>query len=101
MKMSIGMNSNSVFLETEMGESTKDLLVGKKFIALKDSNNRIQLQEYISDTPAKGHKAVVSNVDQDGQFEIIIYDDKHEKLFQTKVDKFDIDLVPGTIASAG
>ena len=39
-------------------------------------------------------KVVISNVDQDGLFEVIIYDGD-EKIYETKVENFDIDLIPG------
>jgi len=39
-------------------------------------------------------RVVVTNVDKDGFFEIIVYDDKSEKVFQCKTKSFDIDLLP-------
>ena len=44
-------------------------------------------------------KVSISNVDQDGFFEVIIYEGG-EKVFQKKVEQFDIDLIPGAMPSA-
>jgi hypothetical protein len=61
-------------------------------------NDALLILENQTETPNKSEtlmtKIVISNVDQDGQFEAIIYKDD-EKIYETKVDKFEIDLIPG------